>query len=168
MPARPSVTKLSPARRAAWRCSSTRGEITGSARARMDGAALSAGAQRVARIKALEERRQVAHDALQLHFHAVQEVVALLAVPLEAVFDAFGPRALDHQANAARFGTLRRMAQVRRHQEDRTFLQLEPPGLPVLHDIEMGVALHLVEEFLVGIVVVVGAPVRPADDGDDE
>jgi len=30
------------------------------------------------------------------------------------------------------------------------------------------VALHLVEEFLVGIVVVVGAPVGPADDGDDE
>src|SRR6267378_7800413 len=117
MPARPSVTKLSPARRAAWRCSSTRGEITGSARARMDGAALSAGAQRVARIKALEERRQVAHDALQLHFHAVQEVVALLAVPLEAVLTPSGRvRSITRQTLPAsgRCGEWRRCGGIRK------------------------------------------------------
>src|SRR6267378_7057805 len=118
MPARPSVTKLSPARRAAWRCSSTRGEITGSAHARMDRAALSASAQRLARIKPLEQRREVLHDALQLHLHAVQEMVAFLAIPFEAVLHALRPGALDDQAEAARFGPLRRMTQVRRHEED--------------------------------------------------
>ena len=35
-------------------------------------------------------------------------------------------------------------------------------------EVEPGVAPHLVEELLVGIVVVVGAPVRPADHRDDE
>jgi len=60
------------------------------------------------------------------------------------------------------------MTQVRRHKENRAFLELESPGLSILHDIEKSVAFHLVEEFLEGIVVVVGALVRPADDGDDE
>src|SRR5882672_2271008 len=168
MPATPSVTSLKPAPRAAWRCSSTRGEITASTRARMDGAAHCASAQLLARIEPLEERREVFYDALQLHLHAVQEVVAIPAIPFESVFDALGAGALDHQADASGFGPLRRMTQVRRHKEDRAFLQLESPGVPVLHQIEKGVALHLVEEFLVGIVVVVGALVRPADDGNDE
>src|SRR5882672_5001051 len=134
----------------------------------MDGAALCASAQLLARIEPLEERREVFYDALQLHLHAVQEVVALAAIPFESVFDTLGAGALDHQADASGFWPLRRMTQVRRHKEDRTFLQFESPGPSILHDIEKGVALHLVEEFFVGIVVVVGALVRPADDGDDE
>src|SRR5258708_7935234 len=134
----------------------------------MDGAALSASAQLLARIEPLEERREVFNDALQLHLYAVQEVAALLAIPLESVFDTLGAGALDHQADASGFRPLRRMPHMRRHKEDRTFLQFESPGLSILHDVEKGVALKLVEEFLVGIVVVVGALVRPAHDGDDE
>src|SRR5882672_9251478 len=134
----------------------------------MNCAALAAGAEPFIRVKPLEERRKVAHDALQLDLDAVEKMVALLAVPLEAVPDARGAGALDHQAQAACFWALRRMPHMWRHKEDRAFLQLESPGLPVLHQIEKGVALHLVEEFLVGIVVVVGALVRPADDGNDE
>src|SRR3989442_1508373 len=134
----------------------------------VDHAALSASAQRLVRIKPLEQWRKIAHDALQLHLHAVQEMVAFPTIPFEAVLHALRPGALDYQADAARFGSLRRMAQVRRHEEDRAFLQFESPGLPVLHDFEKGVAFHLVEEFLVGIVMVVGAPVGPADNGDDE
>src|SRR5438309_3772731 len=134
----------------------------------MNCAALSASAQRLVRVKPLEERRKIAHDALQLHLDAVQEMVALLAIPLEPVHDALRPGALDHQADAAPFGALRRMAQVRRHEEDRAFFQLDASRLAAFHDVEKGVAFHLVEEFLVGIVVEVGAPVGPADDGDDE
>jgi hypothetical protein len=63
---------------------------------------------------------------------------------------------------------LRRVAQVRRQEKDRAFLEIDPSGLAVLHDVEEGVALHLVEEFLVGIVVEIGAAVGTADDGDDE
>ncbi len=134
----------------------------------MNCAALSARAQRLVRVKPLEERRKIAHDALQLNLDAVEEMVALLAIPLEPVFDALRPGALDHQTDAARFGSLRRMTQVRRHKEDRAFFQLDASRLAAFHDVEGGVAFHLVEEFLVGIVVVVGAPVGPADDGDDE
>src|SRR5438094_645452 len=78
-----------------------------SAFAGMDCTAPAAGADPFIRVKLLEERRKVAHDALQLYLDAVEEVVALLAVPLEAVFDALRTRALDHQAHAACFGALR-------------------------------------------------------------
>jgi len=65
-------------------------EITGSTRARMDGAARSASAQFLARIEPLEERREVFTMLFKLHLHAVQEGVALLAIPLESVFDTSG------------------------------------------------------------------------------
>src|SRR6266513_1834469 len=64
----------------------------------MNCAALSARAQRLVRVKPLEERRKIAHDALQLNLDAVEEMVALLAIPLEPVFDPLRPGALDHQA----------------------------------------------------------------------
>src|SRR6266705_4665601 len=115
---------------------------------RVDCAALAARAKPLACVELLEERRKVAHDTLQLHLHPVQGVVTFLAVPLEAVFDALGSGALDDEADAAGFGALWRMPQVRRQKEDRAFLQIESPGLAVLHDIEKGVALHLIEEFL--------------------
>ena len=81
--------------------------FTRSAFAWMNCAALPAGAEPLVRIKPLEERREIAHDALQLYLDAVEEVVALLAVPLEAVPHALRPGALDHQAHAACFGALR-------------------------------------------------------------
>src|SRR5258708_29453547 len=93
----------------------------------MDGAALSASAQLLARIEPLEERREVFNDALQLHLYAVQEVVALLAIPLESVFDTLGAGALDHQADPFGFPPLRRMPHMRRPKEDCTFLHFESP-----------------------------------------
>ena len=70
--------------------------FTRSAFAWMDCAAPAAGAEPFIRVKLLEERRKIAHDALQLHLDAVQEMVALLAIPLEPVHDALRPGALDH------------------------------------------------------------------------
>src|SRR5262245_1199029 len=64
---------------------------SGSAPARMHRPALRAGSQLFARVELLEKRWQVAHDALQLHLDAVQQRVALPAIPLEAVLHAFGP-----------------------------------------------------------------------------
>src|SRR5215470_15436826 len=103
--------------------------------ARMHRAAARAGAQLLARVELLEERRQVAHDALQLHLDSVEQRVALAAIPLEAVPHAFRTRALDHQAHAPGLGPLRRVAHVRRHEEDRAFLQVDSSRLAVLHDV---------------------------------
>src|SRR5262249_46940276 len=145
-----------------------RGLTFTSALARMHGPALAAGAQLLACVELLEEWREVAHDALQLHLDTVQQRVALQAVPLEAVLHALGTRALDDEAQAPRLGALRRVAHVRWHEEDRAFLQIDLARLAVLHDVEKSVSLHLVEELLVRIVVEVGAVVRAADHGDDE
>src|SRR5258706_10759090 len=112
----------------------------------MDGAALCASAQILARMEPLEERREVFYDALQLHLHAVQEVVALLAIPFESVFDALGAGAFDHQADASGFRPLRRMTQVGRHKEDRPFPQLGSAGGPAPPQTEKSAALHLAEE----------------------
>src|SRR5258708_26905714 len=127
----------------------------------MDGAALVGSAQRLGGIEPVEGRREVFNDALQLHLYAVQEVAALLAIPLESVFDTLGAGALDHQADASGFRPLRRMPHMRRHKEDRSFLQFESPGLSLLPDTEKGVALKLVKKFLLVVLVVFGSPASP-------
>src|SRR5258706_4289655 len=99
----------------------------------MDGAALCASAQLLARIEPLEQRREVFYDALQLHLHAVQEVVALPAIPFESVFDALGAGALDHQAGASRLPPLRRMTQVPRPEGERFLPLLRSPRPSLLH-----------------------------------
>ncbi len=70
----------------------------------MNCAALPAGAEPLIRVKLLEQRRKVAHDAFQLHLDPVQESVAFQTIPLESVLHALGARALDDEADASRTG----------------------------------------------------------------
>ena len=91
-----------------------------------------------------------------------------MAEPLEAIQQVLRPGALDQQAEASRLGPLRRMAHVRRQQENRAFVQVYALRAFGRHDRQVGIALELVEKLLEGIVVVVVAPVRAADHGDDE
>src|SRR5258708_17068197 len=120
----------------------------------MDGAALSASAQLLARIEPLEERREVFNDALQLHLYAVQEVAALLAIPLESVFDTLGAGALSHPADASGFRPFRRMPHMRRPKVDRTFPQIAKPRLSLLHAGQKGPAPRLLEALLGANVLV--------------
>src|SRR5262245_6451592 len=112
----------------------------------MDRAAGAAGALLAAGVERVEERRQVLDDALQLHFDAVQKRVAFGAEPLEAVDEAFRPLALDDEADAARHRALRRMADMRRQEEDRTLGDGHVAGPPVLAQAQHHVALELIEE----------------------
>ena len=65
----------------------------------VDSPAMRAGAQRFAGIERIEQRWQIVDDAFQLHFNAMHQAVALGAIPFEAVLDAFGAAAFDHQAS---------------------------------------------------------------------
>ena len=80
----------------------------------MNGAAVVAGAQFLAGIKSLEQRRQVAHDALELDLDAVDDVAAIVAIPLKGIDQPVGPLAFDDQADAARDRALGRMRDARR------------------------------------------------------
>ena len=116
----------------------------------------------------LIKRRQVIHDALQLHFDTVNKAVALRTIPLEAVQQARRARALNHQATRFRLRPLWRVAQMWRHQVHGAFLEFNAVALAAIHDVQEGVALELPEIFLQRVVAKVGALVRATDDGHDE
>ena len=60
------------------------------------------------------------------------------------------------------------MTHMGRQQEHRAFTQVDTARRAVVDDLEPGVALELPKEFLVRIVVIIRAPVRPAHHRDDE
>lgn len=134
----------------------------------MDRAALAAGAQRFALIEGREKGRQVAHDALQLHLDAVDDGAAVVAIPLKGVGHALGPLAFDHQADAALDRALGRMGHVGRQQENVALADSHVLRPAIGPQAQIHVAFQLIEELLQRIDVIVGALVRPADDGDDE
>ena len=68
----------------------------------MYGAAVFALAEIFVAVELLEERRQVAHDALQFHFCAMHKLMTTVAVPLESVERALGSRHLDHYPDRPR------------------------------------------------------------------
>jgi hypothetical protein len=70
----------------------------------------------------------------------------------------------------SRARTLRRVPHVRRQEDDLSGADSDVHGglARLLHDAKHHVALYLVEELLGGVVVVVGALVRAADDHGDE
>ncbi|KAG1240452.1 hypothetical protein G6F68_017648 [Rhizopus microsporus] len=90
------------------------------------------------------------------------------AIPFEAVDQAHGALALDDQTGAVGLGALRGVPHVRGKQEDIAFLQVHAFGFAVHPQGQPGVAFDLVEEFFQRVIVIVGAKVRAADDGDDE
>ena len=60
------------------------------------------------------------------------------------------------------------MTHVRRQQKHVAFTQIDALALAVDPQIQIRVAAQLIEELLERIVVIVGAVIRTADDGDDE
>jgi hypothetical protein len=77
----------------------------------MNRTAVIALAQLFVAIELLKQWREVADNTLQLHFGAMKELMATLAVPLIAVESALGPRHLDHDPNASSHA-LRRVPHV--------------------------------------------------------
>ena len=75
---------------------------------------------------------------------------------------------LDHQADRAGHGPLRRVADVGGQEEDLALADGDVSGAAVLPHPQDHVAAQLVEELVAGVVVEVGALVGPADDGHDE
>src|SRR5690606_12383802 len=67
-------------------------------------------------VEAIEDRREVVLDVLELEELLVQLVVALFAVPQQAVLLARQALAFDHQADRA-FGALGGVWDLRRQQE---------------------------------------------------
>ena len=136
----------------------------------MPSAAFGTGVQGGIAVEALEERRQVVHDADQLHLGAMHQVVALQAVPLEGVLLALGSLRLDHQPDASGHGTLRGVPDVCGQEED---VALPDGNVPrrlsrLLHDAQHHVALQLVEELLHRVVMEVGAVVGAAHHRDHQ
>ena len=68
----------------------------------MQGPAVRAGPGVVVGVERLEQRWQIVDDRHQLDLDPVDQVVALLAVPLEPVDLALGPGVLDDEADAWR------------------------------------------------------------------
>src|ERR1700728_3300257 len=114
----------------------------------MHGATLPAGALFTARIELFEERRQIIDNAAQLHFHAMQQRVAFETEPFEPIDQPVGTLALDHHADAAGNRALRRMAEMRRQEEDLALADRDLARSALLHHAQDHVALELVEEFL--------------------
>ena len=96
----------------------------------MDGAALLAGARGFVGIERLVERRQVLDQVLHLDLDAVHQRAAFEAIPFEAI-DLVGWRVrLDHETDRAG-RALRRMAHMRRQQEDVAFADRHVIELPL-------------------------------------
>src|SRR5258708_12770193 len=122
----------------------------------MKRAAVFTFAQTLAAVELLEQRRQITHDALQLHFGTVHQLMAVLAVPLEAVEIAFWTRHLNDHTDCSRLEPLRRMPHMLGQQKYFSFFDwnFDRRLAGRLHDAKKNVAFQLVKEFFRGILVV--------------
>ena len=132
----------------------------------MNRATVFALAQILVAVELLKQRRQVAHNALQFYFRAMQQLMTVLAIPFESIQRALGARHLHHHADAARL-PLRRMPHVLRQQKDLALFDrnLERRLARSLHDAKKNVALQLVEKFFGRIVVIIAPLVGTSDHG---
>src|SRR6185312_14954530 len=126
-----------------------------------------AGTSLLTGVEALEHRRQLLLDVCQLDELLVQQLVAALAVPLEAVALAGPTPPLDDEADRVG-GPPRGMRHVRGQQQDLTLADWQIHRAAVLHGLQHDVALELIEELLSRIDVVILTRVRTADHHDDE
>src|SRR6266851_2394214 len=133
----------------------------------MYGAAMLAFAPALVRIELFKQRRQVFDDAFQLHFRAIDQLMAVRAIPLEGVQRAFWARHFDDDANGIRW-PLRRMSKVLGQKEYFALFDwhFQRRLARSLHEAECNVSLQLVEELLGGIVVIVAPLVGPTHHGD--
>src|SRR5216684_8094484 len=121
-------------------------------------AAMLAFAPALVRIELFEQGRQVFDDAFQLHFRAINQLMAVRAIPLEGVQRAFRARHFDDDANGVRW-PLRRMPKVLGQKKYFALFDWHFQWRLArrLHEPECNVSLQLVEEFFRGIVVIFAA-----------
>src|SRR6266536_3732519 len=124
--------------------------------ARMYRTAVFALAQALVAVEPFEERRQIAHNAVELHFRAMQQLMTILAVPLEPIHRALGARHFDNHADAAFLQSQGRMPHMLRQQKNLALFDRNLQGrLPwSFHDAKKNVALQLVEKLFGRIVVI--------------
>ncbi len=87
----------------------------------MNRAAVFALAETLIAVELFEQRRKVAHDTFELHFCAMHQMVAILAVPLKSIHCSFRSRHFDDDADGARLQALRRVAHMLRQQKNLSF-----------------------------------------------
>src|SRR5262249_12960304 len=131
------------------------------------GAAMLALAEVFVAVELLKERRQVAHNASQFDLCAMQEIVTILAVPLETVRFVLRPWHLDHHTHGSRLQSLWRMSHVLGQQENFSFLDwhFDRRFSWSLDEPQKDVALQLVEELLGRIIVIIPPVVGTANHG---
>src|SRR5688572_866354 len=134
---------------------------------RHDRAAAATGALFGRRPETLEYRRQLRLDVAHVEVLLVEQRIASLAVPEEAILFVRQPASLDDQPH--RIGlALRGMRNVARKQQNFTLPNRQIDAAAVLDRTQQHVALELVEEFRAGVIVIVLARVWTPDDHDDE
>jgi hypothetical protein len=132
-------------------------------------AAVWADTQFFVAVKVLEKRRQVLNDAFQKNFGAINKMVALFAIPLEAVFLTISSWHFNDQADCSVRVALRRMTHMSWQQKDFALFDRDFDGRLSrgFHYANKNVALKLVEEFFGWIIVIIDALIGPSYDGDD-
>jgi hypothetical protein len=83
-----------------------------------------------------EEGRQVANDALELHFDAVHESVALSVTPFEIIDEPFGSRVFGYEATRFGLSVLRRMTQMRRQRTHHAFFAFDAIAFSAINDVQ--------------------------------
>src|SRR5262249_31991945 len=135
-----------------------------SALTRVDRAERGAHVRGLVGVELLERRRQVLDDVADLELYLVDEAGAVRAVPLELLERPPLADPLDPRADGANLGTLRGVRRVAGQQPGLALADVHSPYPAVDHDVDVDVALELVEPLLVGVHVEVGPGVGPADD----
>src|SRR4029077_17202026 len=122
----------------------------------MNRATMFAFAQRFVVVELIKQRRQVAHYALQFHLRAVEQLVAIRAVPLETVKSSFGARHLDDDADTSRL-SLRRVPRVFWQQEDAAFIDwnFQRGVARRFHHANKNIPFQLIKEFFGRVVMVI-------------
>src|SRR5258708_6176057 len=130
-------------------------------------AAMLGFAPALGRIELIKQRRQICDDTCQLRFRAINQLVAVRAIPLEGVQRAFWARHFDDDPDRLRW-PLRRMPKVLGQKKYFALFDWHFQWRLArrLHEPECDVSLQLVEEFFRGIVVIVAALVGPTHHGD--
>src|SRR5690606_6782967 len=136
-------------------------------RRRIQVPAAFAGAVLARGVEAIEHRREILLDVAQGEEFLVQLVVAVLAVPQQAVLLVRQALAFDHQADRAGHA-LRRVRHARRQVEGLAGADRDVAHGAVLLDAQDHFAFELMEPLRAFVPVVVGALVGPADRHDDE
>src|SRR5271155_1327660 len=120
--------------------------MTGMLFAGMYRAALLALTPALVRIELFEKRRQILDDALQLHFRAIDQLMAVRTVPLKSIERALGAGHFnDHSDRVSR--PLWGMAHVFRQEKNVAFFDLHFQRRLArrLHDAQRNIPFQLVE-----------------------